>query len=300
MYTISYAGLSDTGRVRSANEDRWFADPDQGLYLVADGIGGSANGGLAAQIVAEVLPRLLRRKLSEVPPRTLARSASEGLPPLTRSASDGSPTLARRASEGELARVPRSRVGIMSIANPPESISDTSTRVSEALLELSEHLRTETQSIPGLKGIGSTVVLARIRDGQAIVAHLGDSRAYLLRAGHLEQLTNDHTVAQLLADRGDIPRDAVPSHPSRCQLTRFVGMSTDAIAETRCIELAAGDRILLCSDGLSGTLSEQQILAILDPQATAEQACRHLIDAANEAGGKDNITAVIVAVREIE
>ena len=55
MFTISYAGLSDTGRVRKANEDRWFADPDQGLYLVADGIGGSANGGLAAQIVAEVL-----------------------------------------------------------------------------------------------------------------------------------------------------------------------------------------------------------------------------------------------------
>jgi serine/threonine protein phosphatase PrpC len=76
MSTIRFAGLSDIGRVRTANEDRWFADPGQGLYLVADGIGGSAAGGLASQIVAEVLPRLLRTKFKKPAPPTPARRAS--------------------------------------------------------------------------------------------------------------------------------------------------------------------------------------------------------------------------------
>lgn len=192
--------------------------------------------------------------------------------------------LATRAESGVPRTTQSTQAGIASKA------------VSAALLELSEHLRVETQAIPGLKGIGSTVVLVLIRDGQAIVAHLGDSRAYLLRAGHLEQLTNDHTIAQLLADRGEIPRDAVASHPSRSQLTRFVGMSADAITETTCIDLAPGDRILLCSDGLSGTLSDQRILSILNQQPDPEQACRQLIDAANAAGGKDNITVLSVTV----
>ena len=306
MSTIRYAGLTDVGRVRAANEDRWFADPGQGLYLVADGIGGCVAGGLASQIVAEVLPRLLRRKLaglaSPAPPPTLARRASEGPPPPTRSVSEGSPTLARSTSE----RCPR--VGLASHApSPPHrgsapsgvpnpAVSELTRQVSAALVELSEQLHKESQATPGLKGIGSTVVVALVRGWQAVIAHLGDSRAYLLRAGRLEQLTKDHTLAQLLVDQGEILPEDVANHPARSQLTRFVGMSTAALPEAESVELAPGDRLLLCSDGLSGMLSDQQMLVLLSEHAEPAEACRHLIAAANQAGGKDNITAVILTV----
>jgi protein phosphatase len=245
MTTISYAGLTDVGRVRDANEDHWFADPEQGLYLVADGIGGSVAGGLASQIVAEVLPRLLRHKL---------RGIGDRMAP------------------------------------------EVTKRVSTALVELSEQLRKESLAAPGLKGIGSTVVLTLLRDRQAIVAHLGDSRAYLLRAGRLQQLTKDHTIAQLLVDRGELAPERAVSHPSHGQLTRFVGMATEAIPAAETIELVPGDRLLLCSDGLSGMLSDRQIMAILSEPSAPEELCRQLIAAANESGGKDNITAVVVAV----
>lgn len=290
MNAISHAGLSDVGRMRTANEDRWFADPDLGLYLVADGIGGSANGGLAAQIVAEVLPRLLRRKLE-----ALSRPAHP-------------PTQAPRASEGQKPIPPRSRAGLVSTELSPQpqtrtqsapenpAASEASMQVSAVLVELSEQLRKESQATPGLKGIGSTVVLALVRNGQGIVAHLGDSRAYLLRSGRLEQLTTDHTIAQLLVDRGELTPDEAAAHPGRAQLTRFVGMATEAIPETQNIDLSSGDWLLLCSDGLSGMLSDRQIQSILNQQTLPADACRDLIAAANQAGGKDNVTAVIVAM----
>ncbi len=245
MSTVNYAVLSDIGRLRTANEDRWFADPRQGLYLVADGIGGSAAGGLASQIVVEVLPRLLRSKLRDA-----------------------------KHSAG------------------PEIVK----QVAAALVELSERLRDESRRALGLKGMGSTVVLALVRDWQAVMAHMGDSRAYLLRAGRLEQLTRDHTIAQLLVDRGELMPDEMASHPAQSQLTRFVGMATEALPETKGLKLVAGDRLLLCSDGLTGMLSDQQIQDILSKQAGPEEACRQLIVAANEAGGKDNVTALVVTV----
>ncbi|HEX3658584.1 MAG TPA: protein phosphatase 2C domain-containing protein [Pirellulales bacterium] len=245
MHGIRYAGLSDVGRQRATNEDRWCADPKQGLFLVADGIGGSAAGGLASQIVAEVLPGLLRSTL-----RGLENGAAE----------------------------------------------ETTKRVAASLVDLSEHLRSESQIALGVKGVGSTVVLALVRSEQAVVAHLGDSRAYRWRAGHLEQLTTDHTIVQLLLERGEISPQEAATHPSRGQLTRFVGMAAEALPEIERVELTTGDRLLLCSDGLSGMLSDEQIRGILDREPVPENACRQLVQAANQAGGTDNITALVVAV----
>jgi protein phosphatase len=235
------------GRVREVNEDRWFADPHQGLYLVADGIGGAVGGGLASQIVAEVLPRLLRQKL-------------EGI----------------------------------------EDFADLATRrqVLAALVQLSDRLRDESRTSMGFNGIGSTVVLALVRDLQGVVAHMGDSRAYLLRGGQLEQLTKDHTLAQLLIDRGEMTLDEANTHPDLGQLTRYVGMGAESLPEAKCVALAPGDRLLLCSDGLSRMLSHRQILDVLSQQPIPDQACRHLIAAANQAGGSDNITAVVVTLED--
>jgi serine/threonine protein phosphatase PrpC len=246
-YTISHAGLSHVGHLRTANEDRWFADPRQGLYLVADGIGGSSAGGLASRIVAEVLPRLLWSRL---------QGAENGACP------------------------------------------DLAEQVSAALSELSERLREESRGVMGLTGMGSTVVLVLLRGRKAVVAHMGDSRAYLLRAGRLDQLTKDHTIAQLLVDHGELAPEEAASHPARGHLTRFVGMVSEALPETETFELRPGDRLLLCSDGLTCMLTAEEIRDILSRKAALDDTCQQLIDAANQSGGKDNVTAVIVAVAE--
>ena len=242
---IDFAAVTDMGSVRSENQDRWFADPEQGLFVVADGMGGHAAGALAAQIVADVLPRLLERRLP------------------------GS----RHTPCAEMAE-----------------------QISAALVELSEQLREESRGALGLKGMGSTVVLALLRGRRAVVAHLGDSRAYLQHAGRIEQLTKDHTVAQLLVDNGKLAAAEAARHPARSQLTRYVGMAAAALPETTEFTLAPGDRLLLCSDGLTGMISDERILEIVSRQPVVEDACRELIDVANQMGGKDNVTALIVAV----
>ena len=247
MSRITYAGLSDVGRVRPENEDRWFADSEQGLFLVADGVGGAAAGGLAAEAVVEVLPPLLRKKL------------------------------------GRIERV-----------RDPEAVQ----RVVEALVELSNRLRQESEARPGMAGTGSTVVLALIRDDHALVAHMGDSRAYLARGRRLERLTRDHSLVQLLVECGEVDPARAATHPARGQLTRFVGMPDEPLPEARLVKLAPGDRLLLCSDGLTGMLDDRRLAAILARELVAADACRHLVEAANEAGGKDNITVVIVTISD--
>jgi protein phosphatase len=241
----THAGLTYTGRVRAENQDRWFADADQGLYLVADGIGGGFGGGLAAQIIVNTLPSLLRNRMQ----------------------------------------------GVMDLASPAAA-----DKLLRSLCELSNRLRSESRGQPGLNGMGSTVVLALVDDGHALVAHLGDSRAYLWRDKTLERLTTDHTILQLLINSGDIlPKGAV-THPERGRLTRYVGMESEPLPEARFVELQPGDALLLCSDGLNGMITDDEMASLIDAGGVPPVICQRLIDAANDAGGKDNITAVLIGV----
>jgi len=164
----------------------------------------------------------------------------------------------------------------------------------DAIAELSRRIREEATGKLGLQGMGATVVLAYVRGRFAHVAHMGDSRAYLLRNNRLDQLTGDHSITGILLRRGEITARQAKEHPARGQLSRFVGMEGEAIPEARTVELKQRDRLLLCTDGLTGMLTDKRIVQILkkDPEPTV--ACRALVDAANQAGGKDNITVVIV------
>ncbi len=248
MNTTAHAGLSDVGRVRRENQDRWIADDKLGLYLVADGMGGTFGGELAADAVAQVLPKLLRQKL-------------KGRPPL----------------------------------DDPQ----TASLVAGAVAKMSDQLNSETQKQLGIREIGSTVVLALVQNRHALVAHLGDSRAYLLRDHRLEQLTKDHSIVQLLLDCNEITADEVATHPSRSQLARFVGMQAQSLPEVRLVDLQPNDRLLLCSDGLTGMLDDAAILAILDRKSRPEEASSQLVATANEAGGRDNVTVLTVSVGEV-
>jgi serine/threonine protein phosphatase PrpC len=147
-------------------------------------------------------------------------------------------------------------------------------------------------------GMGTTLTAALV-DGEGLhLAHVGDSRAYLLRAGSLRQLTDDHTLVNRMVKAGEITRAEAEVHPHRNVVTRSIGTEPEVPVDEQSVALLEGDRILLCSDGLTGMVTEDQIQAILESTDDAQQAADRLIRAANRAGGIDNITAVVLDVRE--
>ena len=169
--------------------------------------------------------------------------------------------------------------------------------VRGVLCELSRQVYRQTQGEPGLEGMGATVVLAVVRETQALLAHLGDSRAYWFRDGRLERLTSDHSVVQLLIDDGEISPEQARTHPARGCVTRSVGMAGEPLPECRLVELQPGDRLLLCTDGLIGMVDDRSLGQILAAEGELKTACQRLIEAANEAGGKDNITVLLLEWR---
>jgi protein phosphatase len=243
--TFRYAGLTDPGLVRQSNEDNWTADPDQGLFIVADGMGGEFAGALASKVVVETLPGLIR------------------------------------SSFADLNRLPAEKA---------------KRRMKKAIADLSSTLCAQSRNEPGLEGMGSTVVCALIRDDRLLLGYMGDSRAYRLRKGRLRQLTIDHTLIQLLVISGEIKPAEAASHPARGQLTRNVGMAGQPLPDTRLITIKPGDLLLLCSDGLTGMLDDDSICSILSDSGPLEMRCQRLVDAANQRGGRDNVTVLLFSV----
>jgi protein phosphatase len=186
------------------------------------------------------------------------------------------------------------RKGFAEIANLSGAAAAECLR--EVLAYLSNRLRDGGKEQAGLNGLGSTVIMLLVRDEKALIGQMGDSRVYLLRDRRLKQLTTDHTLVQLLIESGDITPEEVATHPSRGQLTRYVGMEAEPLPEVQSLKLRPGDRLLLCSDGLTGMLSNQEIRSILDKRLVPKAICRRLVEAAKKAGGKDNITVVAISV----
>ena len=170
----------------------------------------------------------------------------------------------------------------------------------DAILELSQRLRAESEGKMGLRGMGATVVLTLVTtppsspSRRAYIAHMGDSRAYLMRDGRLEQLTDDHSVVGIMLRHGDITPKEAEDHPAKGRLSRYVGMGGEVFADVQTIGLEKGDRLLLCTDGLTEMVSDNAINDLLSDNAGGQSACDALIDAANAAGGEDNITAVVI------
>jgi PPM family protein phosphatase len=154
-----------------------------------------------------------------------------------------------------------------------------------------------------LSGMGTTLVAARFGGTQeepvAQIAHVGDSRAYLLRGGDLRPLTEDHSLVAELVRSGDLTRDQAAEHPQKNLITRALGAEEEVEVDTAVLPVEAGDRFLLCSDGLSDMIPEGRILEILtDSPDDPETPARHLLSAALDAGGVDNVTVVVVDVKE--
>ncbi len=149
-----------------------------------------------------------------------------------------------------------------------------------------------------VSGMGTTLTAATVDDRGAHLGHVGDSRAYLLRAGSLRQLTDDHTLVNRMVKAGEITPQEAGVHPHRNVLTRSVGTEPEVEVDEEDVPLIDGDRLLLCSDGLTGMVIEPQIQAILETTPDPQEAADRLVKAANRAGGIDNITVVILDIHE--
>ncbi len=168
--------------------------------------------------------------------------------------------------------------------------------LADAVREANRAILDRAAGDPDLWGMGTTLTAAaRAGDSQLQLAHVGDSRAYLFRDGDFEQLTTDHTVVGELVRRGRLTPAQAAIHPERSILTRAVGLDPRVPVDTPdAVELRAGDQVLLCSDGLTEAVDDDQIAGLLSSEGDGDAACRSLIDAANAAGGPDNITVVLL------
>ena len=168
--------------------------------------------------------------------------------------------------------------------------------MQDSLRQADTRIMQEQADAPELQGMGTTLTLALQLDWRLGVLHVGDSRAYLYRDGSLRQITRDHTLTAGLVEQGILTPEEAATHPMRNIITNAVGGSEAGIhVESHCVDLLPGDRVLLCSDGLTDMVSDEQIASALGDFDDPELACRRLVDDANEAGGRDNITAIVAA-----
>jgi protein phosphatase len=163
----------------------------------------------------------------------------------------------------------------------------------EAVWQADARIFEESREHRELRGMGTTLTLAFINGRRLFVLHAGDSRCYLFRSGRLEQLTEDHTIVAELVSHGVLSPQEARQHPRRHLVTNVLGGGEAGVrVDVQRADLEPGDRLLLCSDGLTDMLDDSRIAAILAEEADPERSCRRLIGEANAAGGKDNITAV--------
>lgn len=242
-------GRSETGLVRTSNQDAFAVIDHTGLWAVADGMGGHAGGAVAAQTAISTV-------------QAQAAFAQEQL-----------------------------RSGSVS---PIEVLTALINRAHEAILA-------RARAQPKLKGMGTTLVLLMVTPDQtsmAYVAHIGDSRAYRFRAGILTPLTKDHSLIEKYLERGILTPETAKTHPERHVLTRALGVTATANPTIAGCAMQEDDLVVLCSDGLTKMLEDQDIQHVLCAgDRSPVSACDRLIAAALDRGGEDNVTVVVVAHR---
>jgi PPM family protein phosphatase len=240
--SLRFAAASDPGKRRKNNEDRYYVDPDRGIYAVIDGVGGHAAGETAAGVAVDVICERLER-----------------------------PT-----------------------GTPEERIREAITLANNEIFRLS-------RTRPEWAGMACVLTVALVEEDIVTVGHVGDSRLYLIRAGEIQKMTHDHSPIGEREDRGELEEVEAMRHARRNEIYRDVGSSERYPEDSGFIEMVSFPMpsdgvLLLCSDGLTDLVTSAEIRAGIERYAPDyEAAIRALIDAANNAGGKDNITVVIVA-----
>jgi len=145
-------------------------------------------------------------------------------------------------------------------------------------------------------GMGTTLVAALIRGGKVSIVNVGDSRAYIINQKGIRQVTRDHSVVQLMVDRGELSPEMAKSYPGKNLITRAVGTEATILCDVFRLEMSKGDYLLLCSDGLSNILDDQEILFEVVHGVKKEHCCKRLLDIAVSRGSPDNVTSVLVSM----
>lgn len=230
--------ITDVGRVRSMNQDRYsnYFHPRFSLFLLADGMGGHNAGEVAAAMAIDACREYFMKDKER---------------------------------------------------------SDYEALLTEAVEAANLAIYEKGESISEYRRMGTTICAAVIADRQLTIAHVGDSRIYLFRDGKLLQLTQDHSLVADMVRQGLLTPEQALVHPDRNTLTRAVGTNETIAVDTRTLSLSAGDRLLLCSDGLTKMMDTEAIEAILAAEPVAREAAEMLVKQANDNGGADNITLTL-------
>lgn len=179
-----------------------------------------------------------------------------------------------------------------------ESEANLRTRLQEAFLRADERLGVEARREVARHGMATTLTLAFVRWPEAFIVHAGDSRAYVVRGDGIRQVTRDHTVAQRMLDRGVLTPERAARSPMRNVLWNSIGGSDSVTPELATVRLEAGDALLLCSDGLSGSLDDEVLRRTVQRSDSAQSACEALTATAQAFGSQDDITAVLARFRD--
>ena len=169
--------------------------------------------------------------------------------------------------------------------------------IRDAIGEANEAVIEKADSDQALRGMGTTLTAATLASGGTLlIGHVGDSRAYLVHDGELQQITDDHSLVEEMVQKGQLTPEQAEVHPQRSIVTRAIGIDPDIEVDVYPVELHTGDRVLLCSDGLTDMVRAEAIGAILAREPDGQRAAQLLVESANAAGGNDNITALVIDV----
>jgi protein phosphatase len=172
-------------------------------------------------------------------------------------------------------------------------------RIFELIQEANRRVYDRSSSDPNTSGMGTTMTVALVEDGSVAFGHVGDSRAYLIRDGQMEQLTEDHSLVNELMKSGKLSREEAEIHPQRSVITRAVGTDPDVDVDTFSVPAQTGDLFLLCSDGLTDVVAEDEILGLVERnRQDIDRALKALVKEANRGGGEDNITVVAFEIAD--
>jgi protein phosphatase len=198
------------------------------------------------------------------------------------------------AQAGEVA----SRIAIETFEQGLPGSGTPEDRLAELVRDANQRIYDRSRTDRGRAGMGTTLTAAYLTDGKLAIAHVGDSRAYLLRESALTRLTQDHSLVDELVRQGKLTEAQAAEHPQRSIITRALGPEPQVEVDTFTYPMQAGDVVLLCSDGLTSMVSEERVAELLNAASTLEEAADRLIDEANDAGGRDNITVVLCRLED--
>ena len=310
MLRVRACGLSDVGLTRVHNEDYFEIDPRHRLYVVADGMGGHSAGEVAAQIAVKAIHDFIEKSVDRDGTRSLrnlqsmvSAGAGGGGRAVASSSAPEPPTAPPAGPPPVSTASTASTASTSAMETPPVEASEERLARHSRLLEMAvrrahDSVLTAISKDGSLHGMGTTVVSLLLAGPTAAVAHVGDSRAYRLRDGRLDQLTQDHTWVHEQVVAGLLSNEQARSHPLKNVVTRALGGESEVVVDVREVQVQPGDFYLLCSDGLTGMLSDADIRDRLGSGRSLHEICRSLVNEANARGGLDNVTVVLLAVED--